>query len=111
MKPYEIDRLVAEKVMGFEIRYGNIVRDNKRSGIPPYSQKIEFAWKVVKKLNEKYTVDIRDTLNDGAECYLYEFQEETESLIPYTAAEEKTAPLSICIAALKSVGVEVVISG
>ncbi|GEM_PF-1657168 len=108
----KIDSLVAEKVMGFEVtRDGEIRQDGKRFGIPSYCRKIEHAWRVVEKLNEKFTVDIRDTLNDGAECYLYEFQEETETLFPYTAADGETAPLAICLAALKAVGVEVEVDG
>ncbi len=110
----KIDRLIAEKVMGWEKLNKNFW-NNKGAWIPVNtfnpSTNIQDAWVVVKKLNETFTVDIRDTLNDGAECYLYEFQEETETLFPYKAADGETAPLAICLAALKAVGVEVEVDG
>ncbi len=103
MKLHEIDALVAEKVMGYEIRYGNIVRDGKRSGIPPYSQKIEHAWKVVDKM--KILISPQ---SEGApkECkYMAEYAD-----MPWEDSIQvfnESAPLAICLAALKSVGVEV----
>lgn len=118
----KIDSLVAEKVMGWRLDETNFIdywvgEHDGRGGdwaiahMWKPTTNIQDAWEVVKKLNEKFTVDIRDTLNDGAECYLYEFHEETESLFLYTAADGETAPLAICLAALKAVGVEVEVDG
>lgn len=110
----KIDSLIAEKVMGWGLKELNVCSawiDNQNGWCLKQlwnpSRDMRDAWKVVKKLNEIFTVDVQDTLNDGASCCLYEFQEETESLIPYSATEAETAPLAICLAALKSVGVEV----
>lgn len=108
MKPYEIDKLVAEKVMGYEIRYGNIVRDGKRSGIPPYSQKIEFAWRVVEKLfKDGMIVDVLSDIQSQNEYKIGYIVKILDSSSNTIARKNESAPLAICLAALKSVGVEV----
>ncbi|WP_339161761.1 hypothetical protein [Siminovitchia sp. FSL W7-1587] len=96
----EIDRLIAEKVMGFEVtKDGERVQDGKRFGIPSYSEKIEHAWLVAEKLGDEYGVCISN--QGGWGCLIYDLDTETS----YTAQGQ--VPLAICLAALKAVGVEV----
>lgn len=99
----ELDALVAEKVMGLEVRGGFIIRENRRSGIPSYSRKIEYAWEVVEKMLEQgynfrieKIYEVYQCLFDKAICQWNE-----------GGAYAETAPLAICLAALKTVGVEV----
>lgn len=101
MKPYEINELVAEKVMGFEVRDGNMVRDNKRSGIPGYSQKIEYAWQVVEKLGIQIIPQSKGAPSDCKYLAVYERK-------PYEDIQvfNESAPLAICLAALKAVEME-----
>lgn len=108
MKPYEINALIAEKVLGFEVRDGNIVRDQKRSGIPSYSTKIEWAWKVVEKLRETKIFSLYDAWDENDNpIFGANFQyNDMYHVINYEAYAE-TAPLAICKAALKTAGVEV----
>ncbi|MCC2250048.1 hypothetical protein JUJ52_08720 [Virgibacillus sp. AGTR] len=100
----KIDQLVAEKVMGFEVRNGQRAEDGKRFGIPSYSQKIEDAWQVVEKLDRKYEFELtRFEDEDKWYCDLTNWNDDLRSI----RSVEKTAPLAICKAALKTVGVEV----
>jgi Phage ABA sandwich domain len=92
----EIDRLVAEKVMGWEAgkyAYG--------SWFP--TTNIADAWKVVEKLSK-----------DGFEFQVwrekngkYNVEFAKDFFYVFGFAESETAPLAICLAALKAVGVEV----
>lgn len=108
LKERDIDKLVAEKVLGLEIRYGNIVRDGKRSGIPSYSQNIEHSWKVVEKLRNHRDFTLSDCLDEeDKKIYYANFQYNDSYHIKNYDAFSASAPMAICLAALKSVGVEV----
>jgi hypothetical protein len=115
----KIDRLVAEKVMGFETEgfewsKGTMQFVYKDTGaalitknIPYYSSNIADAWQVVEKLRSRY-VYIDLTNNDDLYCcelMEQDWENESRYFTYYTDAE--TAPLAICLAALKAVGVEV----
>lgn len=103
----ELDALIAEKVMGTFIPAGSnpSLRDdawlNERGYLvwepPPYSTDIAAAWLVVEKLKQSY--DIVDILfaNHYVSCKVWK---------DFMIAEEdaETAPLAICLAALKAVG-------
>ncbi len=105
MKPYEIDKLVAEKVMGFEVTKDREIRqDRKIFRIPPYSRNIEFAWKVVEKLRENFWVQVESGKTNL--CSIGEY-----GVVGSVVHGSDTAPLAICLAALKAVGVEVEVNG
>jgi hypothetical protein len=115
LENHELDRLIAEKVMEWEVAsFPNIqvVEAYTEFGTLQISDDfspstdIQDAWLVVKKMNQKFAVEVRTTLNDGAECFLYRYQEETESYIPVCSAEEKDAMMAICLAALKVVSLD-----
>ncbi|WP_234402336.1 BC1872 family protein [Oceanobacillus damuensis] len=104
----EIDKLVASKVLGIEIKYGNIVRDGKRSGIPSYSRSIEQAWKVVESLRNYRQFTLSDCIDENNKLVYYvNFQyNDTHHVVNYEAYSNSVA-MAICLAALKSVGVEI----
>ncbi len=111
MKPYEIDKLVAEKVMGFEVTKDREIRqDRKIFRIPPYSRNIEFAWKVVEKLREEGTYLVVCPEKDKYAVNVW-IDDSEERYIPYTSVESEIAELAICLAALKVEGVEVDVDG
>ncbi|WP_079708107.1 BC1872 family protein [Paraliobacillus ryukyuensis] len=110
MNNKEIDRLVAEKVMGWEvIEYKNIGKTVIDDGEFPVeieefkpTELIEDAWTVVEKLQGmKYRVQI--STHGGTyevECARYEDA-------CYFSQEEKTVQLAICKIALEVAGFEV----
>lgn len=108
MRPFEINALIAEKVLGYEVRDGERIQDKKRFGIPSYCQEIEYAWEVVERLRESRIFSIHDSWDeDDKLMYTANFQyNDTYHAINYVA-DADTAPLAICLAALKSVGIEV----
>lgn len=115
----EIDRLIAEKVMGWETQvFKNIgvvavYTGNDELIIPGLfcpSEDIQDAFAVIENLKkegtylvvcpekEKYAVNV--WVDDGE-----------DRCIPYTSIEADTAQMAICLAALKAVGVEVEVEG
>lgn len=107
----EIDTLVAEKVMGFEVtKDGERIEDGKRFGIPSYSQKIEHAWQVVEKLRKEGTYLVVCSEKDKYAVNVW-IDDSEERYIPYTSVESEIAELAICLAALKVEGVEVEVDG
>lgn len=97
MRNYEIDKLVAEKVLGLEIRDRNIVRDGKRSGIPLYSTDIEQAWKVIEYLEFDVKITKHEGISPRYQCHVFD-----PGNVKMAFAE--TAPMAICKAALCAVG-------
>jgi hypothetical protein len=116
----KIDRLVAEKVLKqetrikwvvtqkkYEYKFYNVNGDEIWLPLPKYSTDIKDAWQVVEKLRDRY-VYIDLTNNDDLYCCeLMEQDWENESRYFTYYADAETAPLAICLAALKAVGVEV----
>lgn len=113
----ELDALVAEKVMGHKVKWGRSrfypldydtpffdEQPLKRS-IPNYSTDIAAAWEVVEKLKEQ-TAPERD-IEIG--CYSFYrvsiVDAATEAEI--AVMENDSAPLAICLAALKALAVAV----
>lgn len=101
----KIDALIAEHVMGFKIYEDHTMNKpcvDTLFNIPNYSTDISAAWGVVEKVGciraGESTVDCF-SLNHWPEGYEVEWGFE-----PVTA---KTAPMAICLAALKAKGVEV----
>jgi hypothetical protein len=106
----EIDRLVAEKVMGFEIysvAKGLYENKGKVISFEP-SINIADAWQVVEKLRERRIFSLYDAWDeDDNKIFCANFQyNDTYHVVDYKGYAE-TAPLAICLAALKVVGVEV----
>jgi competence transcription factor ComK len=104
----ELDALIAEKVMGWKrktIKLVNMVEEQdvlidprlKTYSQPPhYSTNIADAWLVVEKFPQ---IDIcMSKVDDKWNCFI-EFADHM--------AIAETAPLAICLAALKACGVEV----
>lgn len=107
----ELDALVAEKVMGWDLvptrhlvrlRYFRQPGTDSRAArercyLPRYSEDIAAAWGVVEKLS-----GYERKLEECSEgwCFTFEAGEEFWG-------QADTAPLAICLAALKAVGVDV----
>lgn len=126
MNSREIDRLVAEKVMGWKLKkrwpdilvWENIEGEDRAAdeaterysvfeGFRP-STDISDAWEVVEKMKIKTAFSIRDVWDENDNpAYLANFSSyDGTREIDHTAYAE-TAPLAICLAALKAVWVEV----
>ena len=117
----ELDAIVAGKVMGCTVandesgwphcRCKPRTHETLFLGIPRYSTHIAAAWQVVETMCERdqrpdlvhngdaWIVSVTGPKGDGAEGLL-------SSMYVYRAKAD-TAPLAICLAALKAVGVEV----
>lgn len=116
----EIDRLVATKVMGWKIYADSAgykfwsINENDISRIicsvtsfEP-TKDIADAWQVVEKLRERKIFSLYDAWDEDDNkifCAVFEYND-TYHVVEYKEYAE-TAPLAICLAALKSVGVEV----
>lgn len=112
----EMDALVAEMVMGYQWQDGALQHDDLPGGgrchprsvmnpPPPYSTSIEAAWQVVEKLQDipgYELLDIRLRRKHGVAIMT-----DAGSCMKCLVTAD-TAPLAICLAALKAVGVEVV---
>lgn len=110
----EIDRLVATKVMGWkmlEIKHtdsgviGGFYDDGEKLiGVGEWSptSDIRVAWQVVEKLS-KDGCDFQVWREKNGK-YNVEFSKDFFYVFGF--AESETAPLAICLAALKAVGVE-----
>jgi Phage ABA sandwich domain len=118
----EIDRLVAEKVMGWEYHeavytWGELfspakyVKEDGREvepfNLPHFSTNIADALQVVEKLRDRYVYMNLTNNDDSYCCELMEQDLENSSRYFTYYADAETAPLAICLAALKAVGVEV----
>lgn len=89
----EIDRLVAEKVMGW------ILLENNPDKLPRYSEDIAAAWNVVEKL-KMYEPEL--SWSDETHSWWFVFHK-----LPHRIQSQDTASLAICLAALKANGIEV----
>ena len=98
----EIDALVAEKVMGLKFYHASgepdlVKVDGKKTDIPKYSTSIEAAWQVVEKIPN---MDMQFCGDNWCKV-TFGYKGDTFTI------ESHTAPLAICLAALKAVGVEI----
>lgn len=103
MRNYKLNQLVAERILGLVIRDGNIVRNRTRSGIPPYSQDIKYAWLVVEELENKFS-SVEIYIKNGMTNVIVTEHFSNGFLKDRYQGYEKHAPLAICKAALKAVG-------
>lgn len=109
----EIDALVAEKVMGCSVTRvgycgcsGSPHTDDE--GYPlAHSTSIEAAWEVVEKLKNRKPLTVFNLTTDGRDyiASFYTYRGGPKADCAYDRAD--TAPMAICLAALKSVGVDI----
>jgi hypothetical protein len=114
----DLDRLIAEKVMGRKVYGDRISREAPELDIPEcwlprYSSDIAAAWEVVEKLRDSNFQLTLVTTKLSALATFYTPQERIiwdnslpEGHTPLKAIGD-TAPHAICLAALKAMGVEV----
>jgi Phage ABA sandwich domain len=111
----DLDALVAEKIFGCvaRVRAGRAVcecenlggyrtADHARveyGGLLRYSREIDAAWNVVEKLDKYWTLD---RISSGDRSYTFSIYGTGKDC----QATAETAPLCICLAALKAVGYE-----
>jgi hypothetical protein len=113
----ELDALVAEKVIGLTDFYwlsGELHHEAryKQLLVPHYSTNISDAWQVVEKLDHNVTLEKFNTFtldfNNAKQIEKYEYRAtawcDGHRGISY---EEETAPLVICLSALKAKGVDI----
>lgn len=105
----EIDRLIAEKVMGWEVPYeyddiGIMAYTAERGGFAfSPTTNIADAWQVLEKFKrEGYLFTIKNTVGGN---YCFSLTDWNDMCDTFTG-EAKTATLAICLAALKAVGVK-----
>lgn len=106
----DLDRLVAEKVMGLEVhKQADVWLINSGTGkaVPHYSTDIAAAWKVVEKLHAQagpegweVTINLQNFEPNTAEPF-----NGWIVTVGCETARASSAPLAICIAALLAVGV------
>jgi hypothetical protein len=71
---------------------------------PPYSSDIRYAWQVMEKFKDKgFLFALKNTVGGNYSFSLTDWGGMCDTF----SADSNTAPLAICLAALKSVGVEV----
>jgi hypothetical protein len=102
----ELDALVAEKVMGLQPLRREVPPDpGAFLDLPHYSTDIAAAWEVVEKLTGRRDKDIGFalTVNPGTIGTSFSALDGTE----HWHVNASTAPLAICLAALKVVGVDI----
>jgi len=106
----EIDRAVAEKVLGikttieYEYRSNDIGTALVMKPLRNYSTNIADAWEVSLEMNKKGF--LFDVMTDTVTGYYADFFTDSGSNFHHKNKAD-TAPLAICKAALKAVGVEV----
>lgn len=101
MKPRDINKLIASKIFGYEIKDDNIIKDGRyRTSIPLYSQNIESAWQVVEKMRKDYDFWFELTTPESfslkTKCYFQLDDIEVSAVC-------ETAPMAICKAALLAI--------
>jgi hypothetical protein len=111
----ELDALVAEKVVGWihlpeeDAFHGARWKDQDTGfiwgGPPPYSTAISVAWKVVEKMGLSLVRTDEGWMVGDISCGFTTDDGVVDGTLQY-ATVCKTAPLAICLAALKAVGVE-----
>ena|SRR5258706_9749470 len=114
----EIDALVAEKLMGWK-KYPANSPENKmdfdqwvgedqrvvpQTEPPPYSTNISDAWIVVEKMKKDWLILIDNDKSGKWDAFFKHMTAEDKS---YTSFNQESAPMAICLAALKSFGVTI----
>jgi hypothetical protein len=110
IKRLVIERLVTEKIMGWKwLRPGcAFIEDVRKIKYFNPTLSIADAWQVVEKLRERRIFSLCDAWDEDDKPIFYaNFQYNDGCHVVNYDAYAKTAPLAICLAALKSVGVEV----
>lgn len=104
----ELDAWVAEKVMGKQVRnywvidgFHNDGRPHSQCPVEHYSSDIAAAWEVVEKLTDQSKPHFE--LSKGYEGW-WHVGFDLDRPFKRVIAKADTAPLAICLAALKSIG-------
>lgn len=108
----DLDRLVAEKILGCKILKGACGCDDyshrevldrvvRGPGFPPYSTEIGSAWKIVEALIPQ---DIYGEITFEEGRFRARFLTPEWRVVPFETSE--SAALAICLAALKAKGVQ-----
>jgi hypothetical protein len=114
----ELDQLIAEKVMGMKVyrrmgedgpnpQYEKIEKVPEHCAVtyPPYSTDISAAWEVVEKLRNKTMAFSLVTMWDHSKDKLFWLAKfEWWGTERFEFSSQETAPLAICLAALKATG-------
>lgn len=111
MNNRELDALVAEKVMGWQNIRGSYRVGESRVYICEVSEwkpteDITAAWQVVAGLSDKFYCQITTPYLRYEPYWCYFEYHGTSDTHPLWRASATTAPLAICLAALKACGVE-----
>jgi hypothetical protein len=93
-KPEEINRLIAEKIMGWKYDYSELGK-GATIKFNPY-ENIADAWLVVEKMAEKL-IDFNIYIDAISKLYICDFLTEKVYRV-----EDSSAPKAICLAALKT---------
>jgi len=110
--PREIDRLIAEQVMGWTnlsvagTRFGTTPEGKSHSIVPQYSTDLSAAWEVVEKLRQ---VGYQGGINWSDSEPEYECAFGSSNVPPHErqSCRAETASLAICLAALQIVGIPI----
>lgn len=102
----ELDRLVQEHIIGEMVVWEEKPFIRARSigddDIQHYSSNISDAWQIIEKLKDKVDIGIFNDSLGNWNCKILD-----KSDWSLMEIEAKTAPLAICLTALKVVGVEI----
>lgn len=104
MKPgMELDLEIAKKVMG--IHYESYVHPDGSCDpyIPHYSTEIKYAWKVLEKINQNLSFEVKIS-RENVMGIRYDCTVWTDPDNFFNITSEISAPHAICMAALKSIG-------
>lgn len=103
----KIDRLVAEKVLGWTIDGKDSYDETGyRCPLPFFSEEIAAAWEVVEHFSATNHVSLHTCIETPTGPLRWEFNIDRVLMDPDAPLAE-TAPLAICLAALRARGVEV----
>lgn len=124
----EINALIAEKVMGFKIVSSDIewqTMDNMnyvclhKKNLPNYCEDISAAWEVVEKIKDMFKEKLTgcDYFFAIEHCcyptpsweagFKYDEPYEGEFFLDSKSVVADTAPMAICLTALKAVGIDI----
>lgn len=100
----ELDALVADKIMGLKV-YGQFHENDRgvRIHVPRYSTNIEDAWKVVEKMENTHRFSLHRTVKENGWQVIF-WDIETDA---HRSLVAETAPLAICLAALRCKGIDI----
>jgi len=100
----ELDRAIAEKVMGRKVTWDApdvLLPGPPDNDAPNYSTSIDAAWEVVEKLRPEFDV-VLECVTSEFNCHIN--KPGRVGTPDHNHVRADTAPMAICLAALKAVG-------